>query len=81
MPVREKPKADRSGDTAHDKHFIPDNHRRQNDECETTDRDRRAGGNATDDELQRRIEHRRQPEQEDQNADPHDALEARQLRA
>ena len=81
MPVREKPKADRSGDTAHDKHFIPDNHRRQNDECETTDCDRRAGGDAADDELQRWIKHRRQAEQENQNADPDDTLEARQLRA
>ncbi len=81
MPVSQEPQAHGRRDTAHDKNFIPDNDGRQHDESQSADRDRRARGDAADDELQRRIKHRCQPEQEHGDADPHDALETRQLRA
>ena len=40
-----------------------------------------AGGIAAEDGAQGRIKHGSQPEQKNDHADPHDALEARQLRA
>ena len=81
MPVREKPQADGRSDAAHDEKFIPDDDRRQNDERQTAYGDGGAGGDAADDDLEWRIKHRRQAEQEHDHADPHDALEACQLRA
>ena len=81
VPVSQKPQSNGRRDPAHNQQFIPHDDRRQNNQRQTSDRDGRARGNAADDELQRRIEHRRQPEQEHQDADPNDAFEARQLRA
>ena len=81
MPVREKPAAHRHADATQNQQLIFHNQRRQHHERHAADRDGRAGRHAADERLERRIKDGCEPKQKHAHAEPHNALEARQLRA
>ena len=81
MPMSQEPPAHSHRNPAQNQQLISNNQRSQHHQRNTTQHHSNTGRHTRDDQLERRIEQRRQPEQKQSQANPNNSSQAGQLAA